>query len=115
MNLTKTGTDEYAPRAPFSPGTPPDLNYRATETNELERLKLRGLMCLPPSKDELDRQRYWFAQLREIYETLNKNGAGLDTLSMGMSGDFEVAIEEGATLVRVGSSLFGSRPKPARE
>ena len=43
MNLTKTGTDEYAPRAPFSPGTPPDLNYRATETNELERLKLRLL------------------------------------------------------------------------
>ena len=56
------------------------------------------------------RQRMWFGAMRRALEELNAAGAGLDTLSMGMSGDFEVAILEGATIVRVGTALFGERP-----
>jgi PLP dependent protein len=75
----------------------------------LPRLKLRGLMCLPPEEDDPARQRHWFAKVREALEQLNTAGLGLDTLSMGMSGDLEAAIEEGATLIRVGTALFGPR------
>jgi pyridoxal phosphate enzyme (YggS family) len=76
----------------------------------LPRLTLRGLMCIPPEESAVPRQRAWFRQLRELSAALNSQGLGLDTLSMGMSGDFEAAIEEGATLVRVGTALFGPRP-----
>jgi pyridoxal phosphate enzyme (YggS family) len=75
----------------------------------LPRLKLRGLMCIPPEETQAARQRAWFRELRELYAQLNAGGAGLDTLSMGMSADFEAAIEEGATIVRVGTALFGPR------
>src|SRR5262249_53685536 len=75
----------------------------------LPRLKLRGLMCLPPQESEPARQRHWFAELRELMVRLNAQGAGLDTLSMGMSDDFEAAILEGATVVRLGTVLFGPR------
>ena len=77
---------------------------------QLPRLKLRGLMCIPPDEDDPARQRLWFANMRHTLEELNATGAGLDTLSMGMSGDFESAILEGSTLVRIGTALFGSRP-----
>jgi len=53
----------------------------------------------------------WFAAMRRALEELNAAGAGLDTLSMGMSGDFEAAILEGATIVRIGTALFGERPR----
>jgi pyridoxal phosphate enzyme (YggS family) len=76
----------------------------------LPRLKLRGLMCIPPEESQPERQRAWFRELRGLLEALNGGGAALDTLSMGMSGDFEAAIEEGATIVRVGTALFGPRP-----
>ena len=76
----------------------------------LPRLKLRGLMCLPPEEHDPARQRHWFRKLREALEGLNAAGLALDTLSMGMSGDFEAAIQEGATIVRVGTALFGPRP-----
>ncbi len=76
----------------------------------LPRLTLRGLMCIPPEESAVPRQRAWFRELRELCAALNSQGLGLDTLSMGMSGDFEAAIEEGATLVRVGTALFGPRP-----
>lgn len=76
----------------------------------LPRLRLRGLMCIPPEESAVPRQRAWFRELRELCAALNSQGLGLDTLSMGMSGDFEAAIEEGATLVRVGTALFGPRP-----
>jgi len=75
----------------------------------LPRLKLRGLMCLPPPESAPARQRHWFAELRELLARLNAQGAGLDTLSMGMSDDFEAAILEGATVVRLGTVLFGPR------
>lgn len=75
----------------------------------LPRLALRGLMCIPPEETDPGRQRAWFAQLRALKDALNAGGLGLDTLSMGMSGDFEAAIQEGATLVRIGTALFGPR------
>jgi uncharacterized pyridoxal phosphate-containing UPF0001 family protein len=67
-------------------------------------------MCIPPEESEPGRQRAWFAQLRALRDDLNASGGRLDTLSMGMSGDFEAAILEGATIVRLGTALFGPRP-----
>ena len=75
----------------------------------LPRLKLRGLMCLPPALPDEAAQRAMFARLRRHLEELNSQGLGLDTLSMGMSADFQAAIAEGATHVRIGTALFGSR------
>jgi PLP dependent protein len=83
----------------------------AAAVAKLPRLRLRGLMCLPPEETELSSQRAWFAALRTLKEKLNADGYGLDTLSMGMSSDFEAAILEGATIVRLGTALFGSRPR----
>lgn len=87
-----------------------ELPSLAAAVAALPRIKLRGLMCLPPEEHDPARQRHWFRKLREALEGLNTAGLALDTLSMGMSGDFEAAIEEGATIVRVGTALFGSRP-----
>jgi PLP dependent protein len=91
--------------------TPAELPALAAAVAVLPRLKLRGLMCIPPDEEDPLRQRMWFAAMRRSFEELNAAGAGLDTLSMGMSGDFEAAILEGATLVRVGTALFGERPR----
>ncbi len=76
----------------------------------LPHLELRGLMALPPVSDNLLTQRDYFRLLREARDELHERGLVLDTLSMGMSGDLEAAIAEGATMVRVGSALFGARP-----
>jgi len=86
-----------------------ELPALARAVAQLPRLKLRGLMCIPPEETQAARQRAWFGELRRLHETLNAGGAALDTLSMGMSGDFEAAIEEGATIVRIGTALFGPR------
>ena len=75
----------------------------------LPRLRLRGLMCIPAPADDEAAQRVPFARLRELLEDLNRRGHQLDTLSMGMSADLEAAVLEGATLVRVGTALFGPR------
>lgn len=75
----------------------------------LPRLRLRGLMCIPPPRSSGPEQRRPFLQLRELLEGLNRAGHALDTLSMGMSADLEAAIAEGATIVRVGTALFGER------
>ena len=91
-------------------GVAPDaLRELAQCVVKLPRLKLRGLMTVPePTSDEaLQRRR--FAQLRKLLEELNSAGFELDTLSMGMSADLEAAIAEGATLVRVGTAIFGER------
>jgi hypothetical protein len=87
-----------------------ELAGLAREVARLPRLRLRGLMCIPPEETDRERQRVWFRDLRQLYGALTAGGAALDTLSMGMSGDFEAAIEEGATIVRVGTALFGPRP-----
>jgi pyridoxal phosphate enzyme (YggS family) len=88
-----------------------ELPALAAAVASLPRLKLRGLMCLPPEEEDPERQRHWFRMLRLAMEELNAGGLGLDTLSMGMSGDLEAAIQEGATIVRVGTALFGPRPR----
>ncbi len=92
---------------------PAQLPQLAAALGALPRLRLRGLMCIPPAERDPERQRAWFARLRELREALNAHGAGLDTLSMGMSEDFESAILEGATVVRIGTALFGPRNPPA--
>lgn len=76
---------------------------------ELPRLRLRGLMCLPPPATGEAAQRVPFRTLRELLEELNRRGHALDVLSMGMSADLEAAVLEGATLVRIGTALFGPR------
>jgi len=92
-------------------GVPPaQLAPLAAAVAAQPRLTLRRLMCLPPQETDPARQRHWFAQLRALKEELNGRGARLDTLSMGMSDDFEAAIAEGATIVRLGTVLFGPRP-----
>jgi pyridoxal phosphate enzyme (YggS family) len=90
---------------------PSELPPLVAAVGALPRLKLRGLMCIPPDDDDPTRQRMWFAAMRRALEELNAAGARLDTLSMGMSGDFEAAILEGATIVRIGTALFGERPR----
>jgi hypothetical protein len=75
----------------------------------LPRLRLRGLMAVPPATADTVRQRHYFSELRRVAEDITANGIPLDTLSMGMSTDFEIAIAEGATLVRIGSAIFGTR------
>ena len=81
----------------------------AATVAELPRLKLRGLMCLPAIRQDLAAQREPFARLRAILESLNDAGMQLDTLSMGMTADYAAAIQEGATIVRIGTALFGAR------
>jgi len=84
--------------------------------NALKRLELHGLMTIAPYAQDVERARPFFRKMRELKEQCEqKLGAPLPVLSMGMSGDFEVAIEEGSTLVRVGTAIFGERTyaKPA--
>jgi PLP dependent protein len=75
----------------------------------LPQLTLRGLMAIPPASGDPAQQRRYFAQLRQLKDEIVAAGIGLDTLSMGMSADLEAAIAEGATLVRVGTAIFGPR------
>ncbi|MBX3665557.1 MAG: YggS family pyridoxal phosphate-dependent enzyme [Burkholderiales bacterium] len=80
----------------------------------LPRLRLRGLMAIPEPTPDTALQRERFALLRQLLQPLQAEDAGVDTLSMGMSGDLESAIAEGSTLVRVGTAIFGARARPAR-
>jgi pyridoxal phosphate enzyme (YggS family) len=88
---------------------PQNLSELAARTADLPRVKLRGLMCVPPPQPDVSAERAMFSRLRKLLEGLNADGHALDALSMGMSGDFESAIAEGATHVRIGTALFGSR------
>jgi len=84
----------------------------AAKIVELEQLELAGLMCIPPFLEDAEKVRPYFAGLRELKEKVETGlGKKLPVLSMGMSHDFAVAIEEGATEVRVGTALFGARAK----
>lgn len=92
-------------------GIPPDaVAALALQVATLPRLRLRGLMCIPPPSDSFDEQLALLRQLAECREDLNRRGLDLDTLSMGMSADLEAAIAAGATMVRIGTALFGGRP-----
>ncbi len=81
----------------------------ADECAELPGIKLRGLMAIPAPRSDFQQQRDVFARLRECLQTLQTRHPGMDTLSMGMSADMEAAIAEGATLVRIGTAIFGQR------
>ena len=95
---------------PNKGGALPDaVGQLAAAAAELPRVRLRGLMCIPPADLDPAEGRAVFARLRLLLEELNASGHKLDTLSMGMSADFESAIAEGATLVRIGTALFGTR------
>ena len=87
-----------------------ELSVLAERVADLTRLELAGLMCIPPFLEKAEQIRPYFKRLRELRDELEKKlGLGLPVLSMGMSHDFEVAIEEDATEVRVGTALFGTR------
>jgi len=89
--------------------TPAELPALARAVSRLPKLRLRGLMAIPEPETDLARQRAAFARLRVLYQQLRDEGLALDTLSMGMSADLSAAVLEGATIVRVGSAIFGSR------
>lgn len=82
----------------------------ARAIQEFPQLRLRGLMALPAPAEDFDQQRLAFRRVHEIYQVLNDHRAGMDTLSIGTSGDFEAAIAEGATMIRLGTAIFGVRP-----
>jgi pyridoxal phosphate enzyme (YggS family) len=89
--------------------TPADLPQLAQAVGALPHLRLRGLMTMPDPNSTPATQRAAFARLRELRDTLRAEGLALDTLSMGMSADMEAAIAEGATIVRIGTDIFGPR------
>ena len=95
---------------------PEALLAELMQLNALPKIELHGLMTMAPWTQEAEKVRPVFRRLCELKEKCEqKLGAPLPHLSMGMSGDFEAAIEEGATIVRIGTALFGTRPKLARE
>lgn len=91
---------------------PEDLQRFLTTVKPLKHVEVRGLMCIPPATDSAEASRQYFRALRQLRDTANAElwyGQELPDLSMGMSHDFEVAIEEGATMIRVGTAIFGAR------
>jgi pyridoxal phosphate enzyme (YggS family) len=93
-------------KAGVGPAAAPAL---AEAIARLPRLRLRGLMCIPPPRAQFEEQLFYFRQCADLQRSLNLQGLALDTLSMGMSGDLEAAIAAGATIVRVGTAIFGER------
>jgi pyridoxal phosphate enzyme (YggS family) len=94
----------------------PELDRLLRAAPELDYLQIRGLMTVPPFTEDPEGARLYFRALRDLRDTIaarNLPAVKMDVLSMGMSHDFEVAIEEGSTCVRVGTAIFGARPKPA--
>lgn len=89
--------------------SPDEVLSLAKEVAGLPRLALRGLMCIPAVREGLEAQREPFRHLRELAESLAGSGIMTDTLSMGMTADYVAAIHEGATIVRIGTALFGER------
>jgi pyridoxal phosphate enzyme (YggS family) len=92
-----------------SGASPEELPALAREVAQLPNLRLRGLMAIPEPTTDIAEQRAAFARVRALFDALRAEGLALDTLSMGMSGDLAPAIAEGATIVRVGSAIFGKR------
>jgi hypothetical protein len=88
---------------------PQEVLSLAREVSKLPQLKLRGLMAIPAPADDEAAQRRPFAQLRELSQEIAAQGIALDTLSMGMSHDFAAAIKENATIIRIGTAIFGKR------
>jgi pyridoxal phosphate enzyme (YggS family) len=98
------------------PASSPELETLLEGVSRLEHLQLRGLMTVPPFTENPEGARPYFRLLRDLRDRISARklpGIRMDVLSMGMSHDFEVAVEEGSTCVRVGTGIFGARPKPA--
>ena len=93
----------------------PDLESLLTAAPQLDHLRIRGLMAIPPFGENPESSRPFFRRLRELRDRIaarHLHAIGMSELSMGMSHDFEVAIEEGSTCVRIGTAIFGERPRP---
>ncbi|HZR58202.1 MAG TPA: YggS family pyridoxal phosphate-dependent enzyme [Terriglobales bacterium] len=100
-----------AAKSGVAPGSP-ELERLLQAAPQLERLEIRGLMTVPPFAEDPHQARPYFRKLRELRDSIMKRrlpAVGMDVLSMGMSHDFEIAIEEGSTCVRLGTAIFGSR------
>jgi uncharacterized pyridoxal phosphate-containing UPF0001 family protein len=97
-------------------GAPPDEAVRSVRAGlDARHIRLAGLMLLPPWSDDPEATRPWFARLREFRDHLVEEGvpaSALRHLSMGMSHDYQAAVEEGSTIVRVGTAIFGARQAP---
>jgi pyridoxal phosphate enzyme (YggS family) len=109
----KVGEEESKAGIPLDS---PELETLLQSAAKLENLQIRGLMTVPPFTEDPEGARQYFRLLRDLRDQIAARklpGIQMDVLSMGMSHDFEVAIEEGSTCVRVGSAIFGARPKPA--
>jgi len=98
--------DQEATKAGITPDALPAL---CQHISQLPRLRLRGLMCIPAPRNDLQGQRQLFNEVTRAMHNLQESFPGIDTLSMGMSGDLEAAIAEGSTMVRLGTALFGAR------
>ena len=88
---------------------PEEILQLAALTHGLDNIRLRGLMAIPRVTDKLNEQHESFRKVKALFETLRDEGHDIDTLSMGMSSDLEIAISEGSTMVRIGTDLFGRR------
>ncbi len=109
----KVGQEESKAGIPLDS---PELEDLLQSAPQLVNLQIRGLMTVPPFTDDPENARPYFRLLRDLRDQIASRklpAVQMDVLSMGMSHDFEVAIEEGSTCVRVGTAIFGSRPKPA--
>lgn len=102
----QVNVDDEATKSGVAPDGLPAL---AAACADLPNLKFRGLMCLPAIREGFDEQRVPFAALRKMRDKLRQHGIETDTLSMGMTADFRAAVFEGATIVRVGTAIFGER------
>jgi pyridoxal phosphate enzyme (YggS family) len=104
--LIQVNVDEEASKSGVSIAATKEL---ARAVQDMPRLRLRGLMCLPAIRHGFDAQRIPFRQLKEIAEELSDSGVDIDTLSMGMTDDYRAAVFEGSTIVRIGTAIFGAR------
>lgn len=104
--LIQVNIDDEASKSGCAPG---EIAALAAQVAASSRLRLRGLMAIPAPTPDLARRRDAFRRMRALFDDLRAAHGGVDTLSMGMSDDFELAIAEGATMVRVGTALFGAR------
>jgi pyridoxal phosphate enzyme (YggS family) len=108
--LIQVNIDDETSKSGCVPDAIPRL---ADQVAQAPRLRLRGLMAIPQPDPDFERRRAAFGRMRGLFDALRADHPSADTLSLGMSDDFELAIEEGATLVRIGTALFGERRKPA--
>lgn len=106
--LIQVNIDDEASKSGCAPAAVDALARRVAAE---PALRLRGLMAIPQPLPDLQRRRVAFERMQALFEALRAQHAGVDTLSMGMSDDFELAIACGATLVRIGTALFGARPR----